>query len=997
MTSTLSAPLLLAVIALVPAAMAWWSGRKLAALVDDPAFPERLNADQRRNGALVFVALAALTFIAFESLIWTLPLTVSALVAAGYPLRRSVYGETWSLGAYLWFFARAMFAWSGFWILLGATPSLARLAGGNDWLVAALLGGTLVLWNARFAAVFRRCLRSAPLQGGPLLDRCRALADRCGLRPVHFERIDLGGGVVANAAALPSPGRSSVLFSSTLIERLEEDETVAICGHELAHLEYYDAPRLRRLNLVTHLLILLAATWTPAARLAGVDSGLLPTVLWLSVLTIALVMRAKDRQRLESASDRRAVELTGQPEALVAALTKLHTIARIPRRLETRQEQSASHPSLARRIRDIRTAAGAAAGELPTTSTFASADGRQSLTFDDDALHWSEGAPETWTLSYAALAELRIDARGSGQPRLVAIGTDARCREMPLAPGDVVRVQAVLDVLDCRLGDSPPPGTLPISFTRMFAAFALAFVFALGHAAAAFVALLALIRPTSRLLAAAGLAALTGAAMTLGSYQPENGLSAAFALPPAAIGIVMLLLARRERHDNEGDIRPALVALAGGALLALAALPLNGFALVRLHQSAIAGTALPVLLVALAGALVTSGARRSKWAGFAAALVAALVVTVASPLFLDAFERDPLLIRSPEIEWVELSPEPLAEFDVPDETSRVALSPDANHIAVLLQTDLEEDGTSTFQVGPVGGRLEPLRADHLLFADNEHLLAVSSDDGGTMLKKIGLGDLRSVAWQQLLPDLSATSFSFDPATARWSLIGWMPERVLARAEGVIGDSRVEERRWPSVLTRSAHISAIATKDSELLVVENRYDRGALEAFIPRQWTWALLLQPFNQDSVYWSLDNRGRTDLGSSRLGADCDSGIADNAVVCTVYDGTRTRLISIDTGGVVSPIGLVPGRFVSDDATVKGWLTGWSGSRPAAIRLDARLAIGPPAGTIVGHLAVSGDRLAAVTFTGAGTKVRTYEVGVTSESSPRRAVREHRASSGPR
>ena len=40
----------------------------------------------------------------------------------------------------------------------------------------------------------------------------------------HFEQVTLGGGAIANAIALPSVARSAVLFTDTLLSRLDENE-----------------------------------------------------------------------------------------------------------------------------------------------------------------------------------------------------------------------------------------------------------------------------------------------------------------------------------------------------------------------------------------------------------------------------------------------------------------------------------------------------------------------------------------------------------------------------------------------------------------------------------------------------------------------------------------------------------------------------------------------------------------------------------------------------
>src|SRR4029079_14682183 len=67
-----------------------------------------------------------------------------------------------------------------------------------------------------------------------------------------------------------------------------------------------------------------------------------------------LALRTRWRQEHESASDRRAVELCGDPDALASGLTKLNALGRVPRRWSASVEQRASHPSLARRLAAIR-------------------------------------------------------------------------------------------------------------------------------------------------------------------------------------------------------------------------------------------------------------------------------------------------------------------------------------------------------------------------------------------------------------------------------------------------------------------------------------------------------------------------------------------------------------------------------------------------------------------------------------------------------------------
>ena len=137
--STRNSYVLLALIALLPGAVSWWSGRRLARLADDPALPELLAARGRRNGAMLFIAIVGLACVALLTQVGlALPIIVgclialAGLVAASYPLRRVLYGETWSFGSYFAFYPRLIVGLFGFWIVLASLPNLAALAGTRD-------------------------------------------------------------------------------------------------------------------------------------------------------------------------------------------------------------------------------------------------------------------------------------------------------------------------------------------------------------------------------------------------------------------------------------------------------------------------------------------------------------------------------------------------------------------------------------------------------------------------------------------------------------------------------------------------------------------------------------------------------------------------------------------------------------------------------------------------------------------------------------------------
>jgi hypothetical protein len=127
-------------IALLPAALTMWWGRAVSRHLDDPALPERLVANRRRTGAVLGLSIGLLVVMAIDHLAWALSLLVLARMAAAYPLRKALYNETWSRGAYFSFFIRLVVSIFGFWILIGTMPTLTMLAGSRDWIAAGALG-----------------------------------------------------------------------------------------------------------------------------------------------------------------------------------------------------------------------------------------------------------------------------------------------------------------------------------------------------------------------------------------------------------------------------------------------------------------------------------------------------------------------------------------------------------------------------------------------------------------------------------------------------------------------------------------------------------------------------------------------------------------------------------------------------------------------------------------------------------------------------------------
>ena len=931
---------LAAVVALVPAALRWWWGRALAPLADDPAFPERLVAHRFRTSRSFGVAFALLLVLVTHTLLWSLPLLVLSCTVASFRFRRVIYRESWTLAGYLSFITRASIAIFGFWLLLAGLPALAGLAGSYRWFVALAIGLLLVIWNARYSDAVRLLLRATAIDNQDLVAKFTALAQASTAGMPRFEQARLGGGRIANAIALPAVSRPSVIFTDTLLSHLNSDEIVAICGHELAHLEHYNTHRMRRLN-AANLLLIAGSLAAVAVAYATSPSALSPSIFWPCIVVAAMAWRVRDRQQHETESDLRAVALTGDPDALARALTKIHAYAHLPRRIDAEHEQQASHPSLARRIKAIRSATPAEGPTVVANATFLSADGSIEVTFADARLEWREGDAALHSLSYSHLTELRLHARPSGPTRLLVVERSGRRWDMPLADGDAARAQAVLDLVDGQLADSAASTTLWPASQRAFTLLAVSIAVLSGQIATMIVALMALARPAAPLIAAAGAALIAAAGLAL--REPDWAgldLQPWLSVGLACIGVFLLWTAWKTRHSHQQTATTRLVAALGtlGGLILLATF-LDGADAIRLHQSARSLPAAVVWPLAFAAALACYPGQRARVAAVVAALAGLVMATVGTVPFLDRFGRDPLLLPSETIKQVRISVDPAAEFTIPFFATDVRLSPGGTHVAAhdIRQNRRRDDGESrTFQVGRLGEALLPVVADDVVFLSDDRVLTVEENNEGAKIEARSLGQPDVVNWRQQVLGVFDARLSIERDAGKWCLLGWDPDGRILRARGTIGGDTVEATRWASPVDRPIWPTVLVASDNDALLVETRYDDDVDFTTLFRAFS---LLHPGTAVSHLWHVGQGSHKDLGISRIATDCYPGVmSGERVVCSAYDGTRTRIVSLDPAtGEISAIGTFDGLFAGDDHPRAGWLTGWRDSTPVALRLDTR------------------------------------------------------------
>jgi Zn-dependent protease with chaperone function len=956
--------LVAAAIALVPAIVAYVRGRQVARFADDPALPERLFAGSRAASTSIVLTIAALIVLTGRAAIWAIPLAAIGYIAAGLPLRRLLYNETWTVAVYLSFVIRFFIAFWSFWALVGALPALAVWAGERAWVVALVMGAGLLLLAARQTEVIRWLIGARPIGDEAIRARFDRLVAAAGLPEPHFEFVDLKGGSMANAFALPSLGRGAVVFSGPLLQRLDADEIDAICAHELAHLEYYNPGRLRQRRLVSRSLVIGGALLGPVLQGLMPSFASLACVAWPAVVLTTLVILVHDRQKHETASDLRAVALTGNPEALVRALVKLHAIARVPRRWDADLERHLSHPSLKRRIQDIRAAAGTPPAALGAATLFESADGAIRVIFGDESLEWIEGTSASHRLRYDRLSELRIAATRTGETSLLTGDRTGHRWQMPLRAADVARLQAVLDIVDARVGATAPAMSFQPVLLKA-ATFAVCIIsLNAGLFAVAMVLAMTLMRPEAPLVGAAGIAAIAGAALTWRDRASAYGFipdeyKAIFAAVLLAGGALLVWLAYVRRREELSTRVWRLVGVVAAATVASWLLPIMGRGIdaVGLHQVAREWPATVVLPLALAGAMLWSSRKMVRLASAVAVVAGVAAAGVGSQAFLDRFGGDLFLLPAADLK-VRTLDRPVKEFAVPFGLSELHLSPGGRSIAAVTW---RRDNRTTIHIGRAGETLTPLDVQGVLFIDDDRALVWTVDGSRTDLREVLVAAPEAAGWHVEVTGLTTPAVSLDPKSKRWRLTSRAGVTVVEARDGVIGTEQINSHRWSVPGGRPSPFMPIALSGDRALVLEPRPDLASPIADPLGALVFVLASAP-RWRSTIWALGPDEANDLGTSRLELECHPLPLADQGACQIFDASRTRFFAMDAGTRrITPVASLPGRFFVGKEPEGAWLTGWYQSSPAAVRIspaDAVRVAGPDGARA--HILAVSDRVAA-------------------------------------
>jgi hypothetical protein len=172
------------------------------------------------------------------------------------------------------------------------------------------------------------------------------------------------------------------------------------------------------------------------------------------------------------------------------------------------------------------------------------------------------------------------------------------------------------------------------------------------------------------------------------------------------------------------------------------------------------------------------------------------------------------------------------------------------------------------------------------------------------------------------------------------------------------------------------ILGIATRAGSLVAVEAWREATLLDR---RQWLYPFvpaLMIPGHHSSI-WMLGDGPPEVRAQSLLRTTCeDDGVDAGLIVCGAFDGTHTRLVTVDPGnGRVTAAGNVDGSFVLQDAQADGWVAGWAtDGAPAVLRLSTgeRHHLPDDSGGVYA-LAVTSGVAAAAEWREAGSRIRVY------------------------
>jgi Zn-dependent protease with chaperone function len=948
-------PLLTLVLALAPAIVAWWNDRRLVSRRDDPALPEMLADRRRLNVRLIAIAAAAMIVLGGRDAAWGIPLLIVFLIAAAYPLRTRLLGETWSFGAYLWHTAASVVGGFGFWIALALAPSvmvrLVRQVGTERWwllaVLAAAIAGILIAWEAWYPRIWLRTHAAERLTSPELTPRFEEVVRRAGTVVPQVYRVGPRGSRFVNAVALPSVRHPSVAMGNALLELLGPDETVAIFAHEVAHFDHLTPRYVRRTQRTNRALIVGAVALPLLAAFTGVPWAWSIAWLWPLALLLALGRRVAKSQQHETESDRRAAALCGDPEALVRGLVTLHLHARIPRRYALDTERAATHPSLVRRIQAIRAGGAAAIDQLGSATVIRSTREGSWVVLEDVRSYWLDGVPagadpQLATLcdaassyravNYQDLVELRVAVVGDA--RSLTARTRAGDRwSVPIAADDVARVQRALDVVDLRLGKAGPAASRLSPKLIALAAFALSIL--AGQAGVVLAPILvAMAKPSASALAALGAMSIVRA--VFGALEGSGWFDATIvraALAGLALtGILAIYVAVRLVRAGEANahlrltmaVLPIVAAITGAGVIAQAA---------QMSSSSLVGAplmgAFATALFGVAAALFTVQTRWSKPAGYAGLVVAAAVAAVGIDRTSVALQRT--LVEDTARATLE------GETRLGSMARALRVSPDGGHFLAARMPASFRAATvpkTSLVTGRVGGPSRDVVGLDGDFVDDVRVMIVAPADSGLELRLEGVED-GVTTWADTVVGaaLSEPRLFVDRAAMSWAIVATDADSDRTVVLGGRVGEKGARRRAAIPDTVPVVGEPIVFDQGATVIVPALQRQVRLRPGVPALALWSLAFGGFDGPGLeLWRVHGDSVRPLAPMRGTAQCGAPSGDTAA-CIARRMRATSLYTVTETGVATEVARVPLQDL-------GVVTIGPGPRIAAMGFDRAIVI---------------------------------------------------------
>jgi STE24 endopeptidase len=242
--------------------------------------------------------------------------------------------------------------------------ALARSGRRAWWLVASLLAGGLVVVGSFVYPIVIEPLYNTftPMKDGPLKASLVALAAMDGIRVDDVLEADASRRTTTVNAYVSGFGATKrIVVYDTLVDTTPPAQVRQVVAHELGHAKSHDVVTGTALGALGAMagtsLLLLVAGCGPVRRRAGVDALRSATAVPMLVSLVAvgslLALPAQNAvsRAIEARADRHSLELTGDPDTLVALQQRLAvTNLNDPDPPRWRYLLFATHPTTAQRV-----------------------------------------------------------------------------------------------------------------------------------------------------------------------------------------------------------------------------------------------------------------------------------------------------------------------------------------------------------------------------------------------------------------------------------------------------------------------------------------------------------------------------------------------------------------------------------------------------------------------------------------------------------------------